>query len=163
MNFLQTLAKNKKEKAQIKNNLQEIKTAQILTCVAMGKLLKFMRKISEEYNTIDLNTLDLYEKNASSFIISNLLDFRYSFNSFKEHLENLKQINLTKNSKKLTNKIKHYTEAINEINESFIEIYSKFLVLIQFNQKSKQNLRNSFIEVIKDTEIPLHTSEKDIK
>jgi len=155
MNLFKKLELNKEIKEQIKiaNN------AQLEVCVTMDKLLKLIHNISSNYKDLPNSMKATYEANNSLNIIDYIKTFKHCFSTYKRKIETLNTLKTEASKKKL--KIKDPKFVIDSINSSFIEIYSKFLVKIQFAPENKNLIKEQFISVIKDLEIPLHTNKNE--
>lgn len=161
MNLLEKLTQNKKDRNKIQESIKTMSDYTQRIHVEISRLLKLISETAKEFLNIQLEISELYQKNKSNEIIKQLDNFEYYFNSYRSELANIKKFNETKPRKKLTKKIKNAETIVNNINNFFIEIYSKFLVLIQFNYKTKEILKNYFIKVIQSQKIPIHTIKEE--
>lgn len=157
MNLFKKIAKQNEQKQLIKKTIKSANSYLLDTCATMDKLLKLIHYIEEQQPKININVRECFQTNQSLNILDFLGSFEYFYSNYKNEVAILQ--NYTKDNPKAKLKIKNPDEVIYSVNASFIEIYSRFLVKIQFSEEFKNLVKEKFIEIIQTQQIPLHTNE----
>ena len=160
MNFLKRIKQKKETCNRLDNSLNLTLNYLQQSCVNLDKLLKNIHKLSinDNLNKESENFCSLYTK----IIIVNLSDFEYNFSNYRCELEDLQSLaGCTKLHRKQNKIFKQVSEAKETQEFNFLEVYSKFLVQCQIHHTQKKQIKQKFIEVINNLNIPIHTNENE--
>jgi len=160
MNLLQRIAQHKEVRNQIKSETDIVNAYQLEICSIMNKLLKLIHTVYNNCSNLHSKMRDIFMHSHTIDMIMYINDFKEAYINYKNSVEKLTDLHKSEPKKKL--KIKDPQLVIASINDSFVEIYSKFLVQGQFDPDYKIQIKEEFINTIKELKIPLHTNENKI-
>ena len=159
MNLVKKMVNRKAFYNQINENIQSTYKDLKQTNYEINKLNTNITALSAL--TVEKNEETQLKSLFIKRIIENLKDFRYSFNEFKEELNDLmatkKNVKLNTKTKK-TIKLLIKEEQNCELN--FLDTYSMFLVKCKLSEAKKQKIMDIYIEIIKELNLNVHTNEK---
>ena len=157
MGIINKIIINRKLKSELKATLAKAEKCLKITCAEMANLLKV---IHSSKNMPVPELVETFKTSRTEQITEQLYEVEYYFLRYQEEIENLKRFNEIFNSKHTNSKLNKAISIETQLKNSFIEIYSKFLVQVQFGEELKENLKTKFIQVIHNLQIPLHTNEQ---
>lgn len=160
MNFLKKLKQKKEISNRINNSLDVTLNYLQNSCTNLSKMLKNIHALS------DNNYANKTFENSSSFYVHNLLnylsEFEYNFSNYTSELGDLQSLASSVKLSRKQNKIfKKVSEAKETQEFNFLEVYSKFLVQCQIHHTQKKQIKQKFIEVINNLNLPIHTTKNE--
>lgn len=160
MNFLKLLKERKENNTRFNSTSNTALRFLEQSCVDIDKILKNIHALED--NSLIIEDKKVNEHLYSQRLLNNLSDFECDFSRFNEEVKDLKSLVSTFKLSRKQNKIYvMLTEATEAQQFSFLETYSRFLVKCQIHHTRKTQIKEKYIQVIKNLEIPLHTESAE--